>query len=178
MVRIYMAGPIQHARDNGKGWRAYVKDAHPEIEWVDPMDKYDSTDNDGFDDWQDESAEWTDERIVAGDKEMIRECDAVLIHYEKVSSWGTPREQEYTTHLGELKRFVNALTGRGIPQSTIRQALSDAGLSWPQETPVYVQTTEDEPSPWLTVDAEYVGETFDEVCDVICEQWAIEQPAQ
>jgi nucleoside 2-deoxyribosyltransferase len=85
-TKIYMAGPIQHSKSNGKGWRERVKDKYPEIDWVDPIDKYDSSD---------EAAEWEDEKIVREDKELIDDCDGILLHYEKVASWGTPREQEY-----------------------------------------------------------------------------------
>lgn len=118
--RIYMAGPIQHSRSRGKGWRERVKESHPEIDWVDPIDKYDSSD---------EAAEWEDEKIVREDKELIDDCDGVLLHYEKIPSWGTPREQEYAKQTGK---------------------------------PVFVQTTEDELSPWLTVDAQCIERSFKE----------------
>jgi nucleoside 2-deoxyribosyltransferase len=116
--RVYLAGAIQHSRSRGKGWRQLLKSMSDDFEWVDPIDKYDSTN---------EAAEWEDERVVAEDKEMIDNCDAVLLHYEKVPSWGTPREQEYATA---------------------------------NDIPVFVQTTADDPSPWLTVDAECVVPSF------------------
>jgi nucleoside 2-deoxyribosyltransferase len=121
---VYMAGPIQHAADKGKGWRARVRENFDGIEWLDPMDKYDPTKAE-----KQLRREWTDEQIVEEDKRLIDDCDALLIHYEKVPSWGTPREQEYAVE---------------------------------RDIPVFVQTTEDDPSPWLTVDAEVVASTFAE----------------
>lgn len=124
--RVYLAGPIQHAQDRGKGWRARVKDKYDHIEWVDPIDKYDGSSPAN----EDMAAEWEDERIVAEDKALIDDCDGIMIHYEKVPSWGTPREHEYAVENG---------------------------------LPVFVQTTEDDPSPWLTADAECVFERFEDV---------------
>jgi nucleoside 2-deoxyribosyltransferase len=119
--KVYLAGPIQHSQSRGKGWRARVKENFDGIEWVDPIDKYDH---------EAEAAEWEDEKIVAEDKALILDSHAVLLHYEKVPSWGTPREQEFAVNKGR---------------------------------PVFVQTTEEDPSPWLTVDAETVQETFEDV---------------
>lgn len=135
-ISVYLAGPIQHAQDRGKGWRTRLSEKYDDsdIEFVDPMDKYDPTDSDGFDDWQSEDAEWTDERIVSADRALIDECDAMLIHYEKVPTWGSPREHEYATA---------------------------------NDIPVFVQTTEERPSPWLTVDAEAVAETFETAIEAI-----------
>lgn len=178
MFRIYMAGPIQHAYDKGKGWRARVKEAHPEVEWVDPMEKYDQTDDNGFDDWQSEEAEWTDERIVREDKSMIDTCDGVLIHYEKVPSWGTPREQEYTKMIEQLNNFVSALQDRGVTDEQISDALVVADLPWPKPMPVFVQTTESEPSPWMTADAAYIGERFDDVVEAMHEHFLIDSSPQ
>lgn len=91
MKKVYMAGPIQHAQDNGKGWRSRVKHKYDHIDWVDPIDKYDSTS---------EAAAWEDEKVVEQDKALIDDCDAMLVHYEKVPTWGTPREHEYAVQMG------------------------------------------------------------------------------
>lgn len=123
--KVYLAGPIQHSNSRGKGWRERLKSKYDHVEWVDPIDKYDSGD---------EAAEWEDEKIVREDKALIDECDAVLLHYEKTPSWGTPREQEYAAA---------------------------------NDIPVFVQTTETDPSPWLTVDAEAITRTFDEAVGAI-----------
>lgn len=128
-LRVYMAGPIQHSNSRGKGWRERVKSRYGSVDWVDPIDKYDSTD---------QAREWEDEQIVEEDKRLILDCDAVLLHHETVPSWGTPREQEFAVQ---------------------------------HNIPVFVQTTEPNLSPWLTVDAEYVGHSFDEVVGEIFRWW-------
>lgn len=155
MPRVYLCGPIQHVHSRGKGWRERVKSRYTDIEWVDPISKYDDAD---------EAAEWEDERIVAEDKALIDGCDAVLLHYEKVPSWGTPREQEYAAANGELSDFIDALEHAGVPEHTIETALHAIGReTFPSDIPVFVQTTEADPSPWLTCDAETVQRTFDDV---------------
>lgn len=129
-----------------------MEEEYPEIEWVNPLRKYDSTA---------EAAEWEDEKIVAEDRELIDTCDAILIHYEKVPSHGTPREQEYVRHLGEMADFIEALEKYGALDSTIEAALDEIDKPWPKHLPIVVQTTADELSPWLTVDAYAVEESFD-----------------
>jgi hypothetical protein len=76
--RVYLAGPIQHANDNGKGWRARVKQNYDECEWIDPLDKYDATEH--------EYQEWTDEQIVEDDLTMIDNADALLVHWPRHAS--------------------------------------------------------------------------------------------
>jgi nucleoside 2-deoxyribosyltransferase len=83
---VYLAGPIQHAADRGKGWRARIKQ-RDECDWRDPFDKYDAT--------TDEGAEWSDEQIVQNDLHMIDACRALLVHWEEVPTCGTPMEIRY-----------------------------------------------------------------------------------
>jgi nucleoside 2-deoxyribosyltransferase len=85
--RVYLAGPIQHANDNGKGWRARVKQTYDECQWIDPLDKYDATEH--------EYEEWTDEQIVEDDLRMIDDADGLLVHWEEVPTCGTPMEIRY-----------------------------------------------------------------------------------
>lgn len=92
MSKIYLAGPIQHVNDYGKGWRERLKQERDEFEWVDPMDKYNSM--------QDAEAEWTDEDIVEEDLRLIDECSAVLVHWEAVPTAGTPMETFYASRNG------------------------------------------------------------------------------
>lgn len=94
-ARVYMAGPIQHAQDRGKGWRERVKEQYDQLEWVDPIDKYDSASA---------AAEWEDERIVQEDLGLIDECEALLVHWEEVPTCGTPMEIRYA--YGEDKLVV------------------------------------------------------------------------
>lgn len=148
-LRVYLAGPIQHSGSRGKGWRERVKSMYDSIDWVDPIDKYDSSEeatesttesSDSSTTGETESSEWEDERIVEEDKQLILDCDAVLLHYELTPSWGTPREQEFAVQHG---------------------------------IPVYVQTAvpDSKLSPWLTVDAEMVGYGFGDVVPQIKEDF-------
>lgn len=84
---VYLAGPIQHAQDRGKGWRNIVKGYYDECEWVDPFDKYDTTTEEG--------EEWDVEDIVEDDLAMIDDCQGVLVHWEEVPTCGTPMEMRY-----------------------------------------------------------------------------------
>lgn len=84
---IYLAGPIQHVSDYGKGWREWLKNNHDEFEWVDPMDKYDTTDDVG--------QEWTNSDVVEDDLRMIDESDGLLAHWDTVPTAGTPMEIFY-----------------------------------------------------------------------------------
>lgn len=87
--RIYMAGPIQHVGDYGKGWRERLKQTQPSaFDWVDPMDKYNTM--------EEASDEWTSEDIVIDDLKLIDSCDGVLVHWEAVPTCGTPMEVFYT----------------------------------------------------------------------------------
>lgn len=131
-MKVYMAGPIQHAHDDGKGWRQRVKERYDYIEWLDPFDKYDSTEPE---DQIREMDEVTEEYIVEEDLKLIHDSDAVLVHWENVPSVGTPMEIRYA--------YVN-------------------------DIPVVLQTTVDDPSPWLTYHADSVHETFDEAVVETC----------
>lgn len=93
-VKVYQAGPINSVSDDGRGWRDRLKEQEWDgIEFVDPLDNYDATDDS-------RQYTWSDERIVREDKALIDECDAMLLHHEKVPSWGTPREHEYAVQTG------------------------------------------------------------------------------
>lgn len=86
-IKIYLAGPIQHVRDYGKGWRGWIKDNydnHDRYEFIDPMDKYNTM--------EEAKAEWTNRDVVRDDLEMIRKSDALLVHWEAVPTAGTPME--------------------------------------------------------------------------------------
>lgn len=84
--RIYLAGPIQHVQDNGKGWRGWLKSEknNEGYEWVDPLDKYDTMDE--------AEDEWTNEDIVEDDLNLIAGCDGILTHWSLSPTAGTPME--------------------------------------------------------------------------------------
>lgn len=129
---VYLAGPIQHTQDDGKSWRKYIKDKYEHLfEFQDPWDKYpDGVSNDEILDPESEH-HWTDEEIMASDREQIDQSDGLIIHYEQKPIWGTPREMEYVSEWG-----------RG------------------PDIPVVIQTKEDETSPWMH-DAVAIVERFD-----------------
>ena len=127
--RVYLAAPIQHVNDYGKGWRNRLKQDVEAIEWVDPLAKYNSQEVSEIND------EWSDERIVMEDLELIESCDAILVHWQEVPSCGTPMEIAYAIQVFEI--------------------------------PVIVQTTVEEPSPWLTAHATEMVETFEEAVEAI-----------
>lgn len=102
---VYLAGPIQHAQDRGKGWRARVKDEYDECSWVDPFDKYDTTDP---------LAEWTEEDIVEDDLAMIDSCQALLVHWEEVPTCGTPMEMRYA-----YERDIFIVVQTTVPQDEL-----------------------------------------------------------
>jgi nucleoside 2-deoxyribosyltransferase len=86
--RIYLAGPIQHVNDYGKGWREWLKNNHTAFEWADPMEKYNTM--------QEAEAEWSVTDIVEEDLAMIDDSDGLLAHWEAVPTAGTPMEIFYT----------------------------------------------------------------------------------
>jgi len=84
---VYMAGPIQHSHSHGKGWRERCKKRDDNINYVDPLEKYDTM--------AEAEDEWTEEDIVEDDLKMIDGCAALLVHWEEVPTCGTPMEVRY-----------------------------------------------------------------------------------
>lgn len=128
MTKVYLAGPVQHVEDYGRGWREWIKQerAAEAIEWVDPLDVYDTQ--------AELEAEWSEERIVEEDLELIDGCDAMLVHWQAVPTAGTPMEMFYAQQCrGEL-------------------------------IPVVVQTKlhESDVSPWVEAHSSTIVETFDD----------------
>lgn len=139
--RVYMCGPIQHAQDDGKGWRQIIKQKYgDEFEFADPWSKYPegSTNAEILD--PESEHHWTDEDIMDGDREQIAKSDALLIHYAGEATWGSPREHEYVSRWG-----------RG------------------PDIPVVIQLSDKKYySPWMH-DAYAVVETFEEAMEAIKE---------
>lgn len=97
--RVYLAGPIHHSPDHGRGWRKHIKNGYGHFcDWVDPMDQYDTVEQ--------AREEWTDVDIVEGDLTMIDSCDAVLAHWETVPTAGTPMEIFYAKREAEIPVVV------------------------------------------------------------------------
>lgn len=86
---VYLAGPIQHVTDYGKGWRAQVKDEYDGIDWVDPTEIEDPTEA---------AADGNlggSEQLARDEIRIVRECDGMLVHWEQVPTCGTPMEMVY-----------------------------------------------------------------------------------
>jgi len=98
MSGIYLAGPIQHVNDYGKGWREWLKENRDAFEWNDPMDKYNSM--------EEAEKEWTETDIVENDLTMIDNSDAILVHWDAVPTCGTPMEIFYSYHTAEVPVVV------------------------------------------------------------------------
>jgi nucleoside 2-deoxyribosyltransferase len=89
-ITIYQAGPIQNVDDNGTGWRNRFVEDYPEYNWLNPLDKYNPSD---VDDFENEGYGATDiENIVEGDKNMIINSDFVFVNYQDCRSNGTSME--------------------------------------------------------------------------------------
>lgn len=91
--RIYLAGPIQHVSDYGKGWREWLKDNRSEFEWADPLDEYNNM--------EEAEQEWTCTDIVQKDLDMIDESSGLLVHWDTVPTAGTPMEVFYAAQVAE-----------------------------------------------------------------------------
>lgn len=177
-ARVYLAGPIQHAADHGKGWRERLKDediAHEgAIEWVDPLDKYNTHEM--------EYREWTSEDIVKEDLDIIADCDAVLVHWIEVPTCGTPMEVFFANRFPGFAQMIEELAERASenggsssvgPTGQIIETAENANLApWMvdvianinNDVPVIVQTRvpPEEISPWLTSHADAMVESFGE----------------
>lgn len=94
---VYLAGPVQHKADGGAAWRDAIEETYPNIEWLNPLAKY-NVPVDGIDivpegsDAADRDDAVTPTDIVDGDKSLLRDADAVLVGYSSVRSIGTPME--------------------------------------------------------------------------------------
>jgi len=99
---IYLAGPVQHPDDSGRGWREYVEATFDtSADWRNPLAKYDVPAGDVEivsgppyeDDQRDDQISVAE--LVQADKQMIDESDAVLVGWSRVPSVGTPMEVLY-----------------------------------------------------------------------------------
>jgi nucleoside 2-deoxyribosyltransferase len=84
-MKVYLAGPVIHAKDNGISWRENVRENFEnQAEWVDPTE-----------DLIYSPEEHTPEEVVENDRELLKDCDAVLVGLTKHRTVGTWREVEY-----------------------------------------------------------------------------------
>ena len=94
ITTIYLAGPVANVEDGGSQWRNELVESYPNSDFNNPLDKYNAPAEDltivtkparG-------DTEVTHTEIVEGDKELLRESNAVLVGYTDVLSTGTPME--------------------------------------------------------------------------------------
>jgi len=91
---VYLAGPVQHADDGGEGWRTAIEDTVTNINWRNPLAKY-NVPADGINiisEKTDAPDTVTPADIVNADKELLRDSEAVLVGYSDVKQVGTPME--------------------------------------------------------------------------------------
>ena len=175
-LRVYLGGPIQHVNDYGKGWRNRLKKNHPEIDWVDPLDKYNTM--------EEAESEWTAEQVVEDDLRMIADCDAILVHWQETPSCGTPMEVFFTQWFPPMADMILNLAWdlaeehaaskelrEAFMHDAVRHHVRRVGLPLvaaeliigvASNMDVVVQTTVSEPSAWMTYHADAMVETFDE----------------
>lgn len=136
---VYLAGPIQHVNDYGKGWRAHVKDEYDGIKWVDPTDMEDPTEAARRD------ALGGTEELVEDEIRIVREADGMLVHWEEVPTCGTPMEMAYAQTAQKWAEDIRT------------------------KTFVVTQTTvpEDDWSAFLTYHSDVMVETFEEAVETL-----------
>jgi nucleoside 2-deoxyribosyltransferase len=173
---VYLAGPIQHAKDHGKGWRERLKTGEishqaNSIRFKDPLDKYNTH--------EEEPKEWNNSEIVFDDLDMIANSDAVLVHWEEVPSCGTPMEVFFASRYPDIGSVMSnlaeslaeekgTLPGEEIFDATMGVEgtdLSEMDLLYKMrqgDTPVVVQTSVelDEISIWMTYHADVIVDNF------------------
>lgn len=88
-MKVYLAGPIRFSKDYGKTWRKELKEKYTQIEWKDPLERTDYSDEKILD--YNDSIE-----IVESDLSLIDESDCLLVNWEEeVPTCGTPMEVRY-----------------------------------------------------------------------------------
>lgn len=123
MKKVYLAGPVMHAPDDGMGWRDGVKlnwdDAG--IEWVDPVEELEYDED-----------EHAPEHVIKNDKALLDECDGVLVGLTRHHSIGTWREVEYAVEVLDIPVVVWYQ-----PEGT-REPLNERNFSpWLDVFPIY-----------------------------------------
>jgi hypothetical protein len=183
---VYLAGPIQHAADHGKGWRERLKCGDikhsADVKFIDPLDKYNTHEM--------EAEEWSQENIVREDIELIAESDAVLVHWLEVPTCGTPMEVFFASWFPQFASVIENLatqivsmddSNNSSESDVVAEAFRNAEIPWwmfsvarsiNSDVPVVIQTNvpEEEISPWLTKHADVVLESFDESLEWIEDQ--------
>lgn len=96
-MSVYLAGPIDGvAKEDSHGWREQIKDALPDIDFLDPL-RRDYKEKDTGD------IVWADEKfvieLVENDKMDVRNSDVVLVYHDRPSV-GTSMEILYAFDRG------------------------------------------------------------------------------
>lgn len=100
-----MAGSVQNAEDGGHGWRNDLQESYEDIDWINPLDKYDGHANDVIIKNDHPNTPIiaggkievvSSEEVVESDKEMVESSDAVLVSWNPdIPSCGTPMEVKH-----------------------------------------------------------------------------------
>lgn len=112
--KVYLAGPVQHADDNGNGWRDYLMANSDDFDWQNPLDEYEVQLDDvrmveEYPRAGDNDVTYiTFEDLVASDKEMVDEADAMLVGWGRVPSVGTPMEMMYAHNMADFGEVIHA----------------------------------------------------------------------
>lgn len=95
-MKVYLCGPINgRSDDDARGWREYAKLALPDT--LDPMDR----------DYRGRELEpGIAAEIVENDKADIRDCDFLLVYYDRPSV-GTAMEILFAHELGKTIILIN-----------------------------------------------------------------------
>lgn len=175
-TKAYLAGPIQHASDHGKGWRERLKKGDIShsgegIEFIDPMDKYNTHEM--------EETEWKSETIIDDDLKLIINSDVIIVHWREVPTCGTPMEVLFTKRIPQIGEAMLSLASQLAKErgtdGTVEffNAAEEAGMkvddidillmaAKKEEIPIVVQTSiePDNISPWMTYHADVLVEDF------------------
>lgn len=101
---VYLAGPMHDTEGHGKAWRALVRQDYSSFEWRDPWDKYDDSKS-----YEECYEEWSAERIVQADLDLIDESEAVLAYWDyEANTCGTPMELLYAHQNGLIVVIVTS----------------------------------------------------------------------
>lgn len=100
---VYLAGPIEFAADDGKGWRNETIEMFPGIDYINPHDIFSREEiqrvykptfegnipQEDFDEFI------LDEEVTNQEKQEILRCDAVLVGFQDIKSRGTCMEMMF-----------------------------------------------------------------------------------
>jgi len=144
---VYLAGPIE-ADDSPRSWRDELRDRHPQIDWIDPMD------------WQDE---WEDDPSAIWERELETVRNTSVL----VCNIGTKAPRTTGTH-HEIREALNhgqdvAIVPKGDVSQIYREIESARTFQDPDRAVQWLTRTR------ATVAADGAGST--EASSVLFDRW-------